>query len=295
MNDIVKPKKISSQTAMISITLITLSAFYLLFMIFPIVYAFIGSFSNWNPMLEEMSFVGLDNYISVLGNPIFYKALVNTLVFTLVVVFLRMAIGLFLAVMIDQMKYFKNFFRTIYFLPVVTSILAVSLVWVWMFEPTSGIINQFLNFLGFSSLGWLKDQYLVLPSIMIMTIWKDVGFAMVFYLAGLNNISDSLYEAADIDGASRFNKFIHIQIPMLKPQTVLITVTGIITYIMVFDQVFMMTDQAGPNNAAITMVYFLYDEAFNNFRFGNAAVMAFVIFVLTFVFSLFQMRSQNQT
>lgn len=280
---------------MISITLITLSAFYLLFMIFPIVYAFIGSFSNWNPMLEEMSFVGLDNYISVLGNPIFYKALVNTLVFTLVVVFLRMAIGLFLAVMIDQMKYFKNFFRTIYFLPVVTSILAVSLVWVWMFEPTSGIINQFLNFLGFSSLGWLKDQYLVLPSIMIMTIWKDVGFAMVFYLAGLNNISDSLYEAADIDGASRFNKFIHIQIPMLKPQTVLITVTGIITYIMVFDQVFMMTDQAGPNNAAITMVYFLYDEAFNNFRFGNAAVMAFVIFVLTFVFSLFQMRSQNQT
>lgn len=280
---------------MITITLLALSSFYLLFMIFPIVYAFIGSFTRWNPMLQEMSFTGLDNYVNVFSNPVFYKAMVNTLVFTAAVVVLRLVIGLVLAVWVDKLRYFKSYFRTVYFLPVVSSIIAVSLVWVWMFEPTSGIVNQGLNVVGLPSLGWLKDQYWVLPAIILTTVWKDVGFAMVFYLAGLNNISESLYEAADMDGASGFRKFIHIQIPMLAPQTALIAVTGIITYIQMFDQVFMMTDKAGPNNASITLVYFLYDEAFNFFRFGNAAVIAFVIFLLTFIFSLVQMRSQDQS
>lgn len=291
----IKKRILDSKTVMITVTLAAMGIFYLLFLIIPIIYAFIGSFFNWNPMMGKMSFIGLDNYISVFQTPVFYKAFINTLVFTFVVTFFRVALGLMLAIFIDSLGFLKSFFRMIYFLPVVSSIIAISLVWVWIFEPTSGILNQILSVSGIPALGWLKDQYLALPAIMITTIWKDVGFAMVFYLAGLNNIPNSLYEAANVDGAKSLQKFIHIQLPMLAPQTMLIAVTGIITYIQLFDQVFMMTEKAGPNNATISLVYFLYDEAFNNFRFGSAAVIAFIIFLLTFVFSLIQMRLQNQS
>ncbi len=294
VNRSIKNRRINSKTVMIAVTLTAIAIYYLLFLIFPIVYAFIGSFFDWNPMMNKMNFNGIRNYISVFQTPIFYKALVNTLIFTFAVTFFRVALGLIIAVFIDSLKYLKSFFRMVYFLPVVSSIVAISLVWVWIFEPTSGILNQLLGLFGVEKLGWLKDQYLALPAIMITTIWKDVGFSMVFYLAGLNNIPSSLYEAANVDGATGLQKFFRIQLPMLAPQTMLIAVTGFITYMQLFDQVFMMTEKAGPNNATISLVYFLYDEAFNSFRFGTAAVVAFVIFLLTFAFSLIQMRIQKQ-
>lgn len=294
VNRSIKNRRMNSKTVMIAVTLTAIAIYYLLFLIFPIVYAFIGSFFDWNPMMNKMNFNGIRNYISVFQTPIFYKALVNTLIFTFAVTFFRVALGLIIAVFIDSLKYLKSFFRMVYFLPVVSSIVAISLVWVWIFEPTSGILNQLLGLFGVEKLGWLKDQYLALPAIMITTIWKDVGFSMVFYLAGLNNIPSSLYEAANVDGATGLQKFFRIQLPMLAPQTMLIAVTGFITYMQLFDQVFMMTEKAGPNNATISLVYFLYDEAFNSFRFGTAAVVAFVIFLLTFAFSLIQMRIQKQ-
>lgn len=286
-------RKMSSQQVMIAVTLAALGIFYTIFMIIPIIYAFIGSFCTWNPMINQMDFAGLENYKSMLGSPVFRKAIVNTLVFTLVVTLFRVMLGMVIAVVIDDLRHFKSFFRSVYFLPVVASMVAVSLVWVWIFEPTSGIMNQVLNTVGLPSLGWLKDQYWALPAIMIATIWKDVGFAMVFYLAGLNNISASLYEAANVDGATRLQRFFKIQLPMLTPTTVLVSVTGVIGYIQMFDQVFMMTEKAGPNNATITAVYLLYDEAFINYRFGNAAVVAIVVFLLTLVFSIVQMRLEK--
>ena len=295
MNNLVIKKRIfDSKMLMISITLGAIFVFYALFLIFPIVYALIGSFFNWNPMMNKMDYIGLDNYIRVFQSPVFSTALITTMSFTLFVTLFRVVFGLILAVFIDSLGFLKSFFRMVYFLPVVSSIVAISLVWVWIFEPTSGIINQILNAFGISSLGWLKDQHLALIAIMITTGWKDVGFSMVFYLAGLNNIPVSLYEAANVDGANGLQKFFRIQLPMLAPQTMLISVTGIITYMQLFDQVFMMTEKAGPNNATISLVYLLYDEAFNNFRFGTASVIAFVIFLLTFAFSLIQMRMQNQ-
>lgn len=244
-------------------------------------------------MINVMDFVGLENYKSMFGSLAFRKAIVNTLIFTIVVTFFRVILGMVLAVIIDSLKIGKSFFRTVYFLPVVTSLVAISLVWVWIFEPTSGILNQILGMFGIKGLGWLKDQNLALISVMIATIWKDAGFAMVFYIAGLNGIDNSIYEAAQVDGAGPWKKFIKIQLPMLRPTTVLIAVTGIITYIQMFDQVFMMTDKAGPNNATLTAVYMLYEEAFVNYRFGNAAVIAFVIFLITFVFSAVQMHLQK--
>ena len=279
---------------MITGTLGLMVVFYLAFMIIPIIYAFVGSFCNWNPMIGQMDFVGLENYKTMLGSTAFQKALVNTLVFTVVVTLFRVVLGMLLAVLIDSLGFLKSFFRTVYFLPVVASMVAISLVWVWIFEPTSGIANQILGFFGVQGLGWLKDQHLALPSIMITTIWKDVGFSMVFYLAGLSNISTSLYEAADVDGANMIQKFFKIQLPMLSSTTVLISVTGIISNLQMFDQVFMMTEKAGPNNATLTAVYMLYDEAFVNYRFGNAAVIAFVIFLITLAFSVIQMKTEKK-
>lgn len=288
-----KKRQASSQRVMITATLTAMGIFYILFMIIPILYALAGSFCDWNPMIGKMDFVGLENYKTILASSAFRKALVNTLVFTLVVTFFRVALGMILAVVVDSLKWFKSFFRTVYFLPVVASLVAISLVWVWIFEPTSGVANMILGFFGFNSQGWLKDQNLALPSIMIATVWKDVGFAMIYYLAGLNNIPRSLYEAADVDGATPVRKFFSVQLPMLSSTTVLVSVTGIISYIQMFDQVFMMTEKAGPNNATLTAVYMLYEEAFVNYRFGNAAVIAFVIFIITFIFSLIQMRTEK--
>lgn len=288
-----KKRHISSQNVMIGVTLTTMGIFYLLFMIFPIIYAFIGSFCDWNPMIGKMDFVGIKNYKAIFASSAFRKAIVNTLIFTLVVTFFRVALGMVLAVVVDSLGRFKSFFRTVYFLPVVASLVAISLVWVWIFEPTSGVANMILGFFGFNSLGWLKDQNLALPSIMIATVWKDVGFSMVYYLAGLNNIPRSLYEAADVDGATPIRKFFSLQLPMLSSTTVLVSVTGIISYIQMFDQVFMMTEKAGPNNATLTAVYMLYEEAFVNYRFGNAAVIAFVVFVITFIFSIIQMKTEK--
>lgn len=278
---------------MIGITLTAMGAFYLIFMIIPILYAFAGSFCTWNPMIGQMDFVGLANYRDIFSSTAFRKAMVNTFVFTLVVTFARVALGMILAVIIDSITFLKSFFRTVYFLPVVASMVAISLVWVWIFEPTTGILNTILGYFGIHGLGWLKDQNMALPSIMIATIWKDVGFSMVFFLAGLNNIPRSLYEAADVDGAGPVRKFFSIQLPMLSSTTVLVSVTGIITYIQMFDQVFMMTKQAGPNHATLTAVYMLYEEAFINYRFGNAAVIAFVIFLATLLFSVIQMKTEK--
>lgn len=288
-----KALRLDSKKTMIAITLLLLTLFYSLFMLLPIAYALLGSFATWNPMIGQMDFAGLRNYERMLTSPIFHKAIINTLLFTFVVTTARVILGVLLAVFIDGLKFGKSFFRMTYFLPVVASLVAISLIWVWIYEPTSGILNQLLNLIGIESQGWLKSKNLALVSIMIATTWKDVGFAMVLYLAGLNNIPRSLYEAADVDGASRAKKFLNIQLPMLSSTTVLVSVTGIIGYIQMFDQVYMMTERAGPNNATITAVYLLYEEAFVSYRFGNAAVIAFVIFLLTFIFSLVQLKNEQ--
>jgi multiple sugar transport system permease protein len=287
-------RPISSQTTMIVITLTALVLFFGLFLVFPIGYALVGSFSNWSPLSQSLTPNGFDNYATVFSNPVFYKALWNTLIFTAVVVALRVVLGLALAILLERIGRMQAFFRTVFFLPVIAPMISVALVWVWIFEPSSGIVNQAIIGLGGEPLGWLKSEQWALPVIMIATLWKDVGFAMIFYIAGLSNIPESLYEAAHLDGANAWQRFRYVQLPLLTPQTVLISITGFITYVQVFDQIFMMTDKAGPNNATITLVYFLYDEAFNNFRFGTASVTAFVVFALCFVFAIVQIRMQRR-
>lgn len=271
-------------------TLGMLFIFYGVFFVFPVGYALAGSFCDWNPMVGKMNFAGVRNYWTILNSSLFWYSLKNTLYFTIAVVLLRTVFGILLANAVDSAKRFKSLFRTIFFMPVVTSLLAVSLIWVWILEPSSGIFNTVLSNLGLPHLGWLKDKNLALPSIMLMTLWKDTGFAMVLYLAGLSNISSSYYEAADIDGASGWQIFRYIKIPLLQPTTVIVVITGIIGYLQMFAQVFMMTEQAGPENATMTIVYMVYQEAFVNYNFGYASVITFILFVITLVFSMLQLR-----
>ena len=191
------------------ITVVCLLVFYGLFFVFPICYAFVGSFHDWMPMKGKFEFVGLANYIKVLGQSATATAMGNTLLFTVVVTAARTVLGLIFAVLIHEFDRGKALFRTVYFLPVVTSTVAVSVVWKWLFEPTNGPLNYYITAMGMPSQLFLKDAGSALWCIMFMTIWKDMGYAMVVYMAGLTNISPSLYESASIDGSNRLQSSQH--------------------------------------------------------------------------------------
>jgi multiple sugar transport system permease protein len=267
---------------------------YGIFLIFPIGYAMVGSLFEWNPMHRIFNFLGFGNYGEAFAMPLMWKSLGNSIYFAVVVVFVRTAVGLIFAVFINNVLHFKSFFRTVYFLPVVTSMVAVSLIWTnLLYNPAFGIFNQMLRTLNLPASNWLKSPYSAMPSIMLMTVWKDSGYAVVLYLAGLQGIPGQLVEAATIDGAGRFRIFRHITLPLLSNTTLLVVITATISYLQAFTQIFMMTD-GGPGTATYTMVYYLYNEAFSKYRFGYASALSAILFVVIMFFSLIQMKLNRQ-
>jgi len=265
-------------------------AFYGVFLIFPIGYALAGSFFQWNPMHRIFNFIGAANYIEAFTFPLMWKSLLNSIYFAVVVVLVRTSIGLIFAVLINNVLHFKSFFRTVYFLPVVTSMVAVSLIWInLLYNPAFGIINQLLRSVGLPTSDWHKSPFSAMPSIMIMTVWKDSGYAIVLYLAGLQSIPAQLVEAATIDGAGRFKVFRYITVPLLSDTTLLVIITGTISYLQAFTQIMMMT-QGGPGTATYTMVYYLYYEAFTKYNFGYASALSAILFVVIMAFSLIQIK-----
>lgn len=277
------------KTFMLVITLGFVIVFYTIFLIFPILYALVGSFFDWNPLVNKFNFIGSTNYANAMKDPLFWLSMGNTLYFTVVTVLFRTIIALFIAVIINSVTRFKSLFRTIYFMPVITSMVAVSMVWKWMYDPKIGIFNMILQALGMEGLMWLKDANQALPSIMIMTVWKDMGFALVIFMAGLTGIPTTYYEAARIDGAGGWKAFRYITLPLLKPTMLFVLVTAVIGYLQVFTQVFMMT-KGGPETASYTIVYHLYYEAFSKYNFGYASAISFLLFVVIVVFSLLQFK-----
>jgi multiple sugar transport system permease protein len=263
---------------------------YGVFLIFPIGYALVGSLHEWNPMHRIFRFNGGANYLEAFQFSLMWKSLFNSVYFAVVVVFIRTAIGLIFAVFINDIFHFRSFFRTVYFLPVVTSMVAVSLIWTnLLYNPAFGIFNQILRSVGLPTSNWLKSPISAMPSIMLMTIWKDAGYAVVLYLAGLQGIPAQLIEAATIDGAGRFRIFRHVTLPLLNNTTLLVVITGTISYLQAFTQIFMMTD-GGPGTATYTMVFYLYNEAFTKYRFGYASALSAILFVVILIFSLIQMK-----
>ncbi|MBR2822173.1 MAG: sugar ABC transporter permease [Clostridia bacterium] len=278
-----------SQRIMIVIAVMALVVFYAVFFIFPIGYALTGSFFNWMPTKRVFSFVGLENYRKIFEQSTLGLAMGNTLVFTVVVTLGRTLLGLFFAALIYSMRRGRVLFRTIYFIPVITSTVAVSMVWKWMYEPSNGPLNYYLSLAGIAPQRFLIDSSQAMWCVMAMTIWKETGYAMVMYMAGMTGIPGTLYEAAEMDGCTHWQAFRYITFPLLKTTTEFILLTSFVTYCQTFTQIDLMT-KGGPGKASYTMVYYLYQEAFGNNRFGRASAIAFVLFAVILVFSVLQLR-----
>jgi len=281
---------------MIFLAIIPLIAFYMIWLIFPMVYSFVMSFYNWNPLRREQEFLRLANYHEVFFKDlVFWEALKNTAYYALVTVPVGTVLALLVAIMINSLPKHIPFFRMTYFLPVVTSMVAVSIVWRWLYQPRFGFINALLGFVA-SSLGlqiseirFLTNPRLAMLSVMAMSMWKGIGYTIILFMAGLDAIPRTYYEAAQIDGASRWPIFRHIMLPLLRPTMVFILVTGLIGAFQVFTQMYVMT-QGGPINATRTIVYLLYDKAFQVYRFGYASALAFILFAIVLVLSVVQLR-----
>ncbi len=274
----------------ITISVTVLVVYLVVFFLIPIGYGFVGSLFDWNPFIGKMKPLGLTNYSDVIQNPYYLSSVVNTGVFAVSTVLVTIGLALIFAMLIETVGGALNtLYRTVFYLPVMTSMVAASLVWRWIYNPTVGILNTALGIVGLPSLGWLRDAHLALMSIGIMTVWKSLGYAIVIYIAGLQGIPKMYYEVAEIDGASRFRMFRSVTIPLLKPTTLFLLVISFIGRLQEFVQMFVMT-QGGPNYATTTIAYYIYSEAFESFRFGIASAISFLLFVVIFAVSLIQLK-----
>jgi multiple sugar transport system permease protein len=261
--------------------------------IIPFIVSLALSFCTYD-IFSPPKFVGLQNFKAVFTNPIFWLAMKNTAIYTVVTVLVGVTLSLILAVLLDQKIRLRNFFRTVYFLPSVTSAIAISVVWKWIYNPNQyGLLNYLLSLLSggkISPINWLGDLKLILPSVMIMAIWGGIGYGMVIFLAGLQGISGSLYEAAEIDGANAFQRFWHITLPLLRPTTLFIIVWSVISGFQVFEQMYIMVRSiesiGGPLNVGLVVVAHLYEQGFERLRMGYASAVAYVLFAFIFILTI---------
>ncbi len=235
-------------------------------------------------------FVGLNNYAEILRNPVFWKALGNTIYFVFVSGPLMMIVSLGAALLLNaKLARARGFFRTAYFLPVVTTIVAVSIVWRYLYHPHYGLLNFALGKFGIGPIDWLGDPHWAMPAIIVLAVWKNFGYNMLIFIAGLQAIPDSLYEAARIDGAGAWQRFRHITLPQLGPTTFFVCVITMIGYLQLFVEPYVMTG-GGPLRSTTSLVLFMYEEGFRWWRMGLAASIAFILFVIMLAGTWIQMR-----
>lgn len=250
--------------------------------IFPLIFSLFLSFTNWNLVsgFEGMKWVGFDNFTRLAEDSKFLKALQNNIFFTAVTVPVGLMAAMIMAVIIHTKVYAKDLFKVLFFIPYICSTVAVAAVWAALFHPSSGPVNQFLMQIGLDSPPkWLVDSHYAIVAIMIIAIWQALGYQMIIFMAGLTQISEDLYEAADIDGANGTKKFWFITMPLLAPTTIFLTITTIISSFKVFDLIKFLTD-GGPNDASTVIVYRIYEEGFVNFNMGYASAMSWILFLL---------------
>jgi multiple sugar transport system permease protein len=262
---------------------------FLVFTLYPVSSALVMSFQKYDVMNSE--WVGLENYAAMFKDEVFWKAMKNTFLFTVGTVPVNILITFTLAFMIYQLKTkWQTFFKAALYLPTVASGVTLSLVWLWMFDPTqAGLFNQILHLLGLDAVIWLGQSSTALFSLMLMSYLSSHGGGIILYLAAMGGIPKSLYEAADIDHASAWSKFRHITWPLVKPTTLYLLVTGVITSFQVFISVYLMT-QGGPNFATTTIAYLIYQNAFEFYNFGLAAAESFVLAFVIILVSLLQFK-----
>lgn len=264
---------------------------FTIFTIFALVFAVYLTFHDWNILQPQKPFVGLQNYRDMLHDEHYLRSIINTFYYTGGSVPLTMIVGLAVALLLNQPLRGKSMFRTLYYLPVVTPFVVAAILWKWLYNGNYGLFNFYLlkAHLIDQPLLWLADKDLAMPAIILMSIWGGTGFSMVVYLAGLQSIPEELYEAATMDGAGPIARLRYITIPMLRPTTLFLLVTGIIGSFQIFTQIYIMTS-GGPADRTTTMVYFIYQAAFKFYDMGYASTLAFGLFALLFVVTLFQLR-----
>lgn len=269
---------------------------FVVFTLIPVIISLFLSFTKWNFMegWGAIKFTGLENYIRLFTDDWFIRSYLNNIIFTVVTVPVLLALGMVIAVIINKFIYGGGVVRVMIFIPYIASVVAVCAVWMVLLQPSYGPINSFLRAIGIENPPmWLADFNWSLPSIMIIYVWQQVGYYSIVFIAGLKGISEDVYEAARVDGASSIRQFFSITIPLLSPTTFFLTIMGIIGSFKVFDQISVLT-QGGPGNSSSVMAYYVYRTAFEYFDMGYANTLAWALFLLVFVVTLIQWKLQGR-
>lgn len=261
---------------------------FLIFTVFPVVATLGISFTSWD-LLGSMEWIGIKNYVELFQDETFLKVTGNTFYFTAVSVPLCLIISFLMAVLLDSKIKFLKLWRAIYFLPVISSMVVVAIVWNWLYNPQFGLVNYFLSLIGIEGPAWLSDTTWAMPAVIITNIWKNMGYNMMLFLAGLQSISSNYYEAAELDGANFWQKTRYITLPMISFTTLFVVITSVIGSFQVFDLVMMMTD-GGPARSTSVMVHYLYQNAFSYFKMGYACAQAVVLTLIVLVLTLLQFK-----
>ena len=255
-----------------------------LFFALPVLAALVLSLTDFDIYaladLDNLRFVGIDNYGALLANPLFWKALGNTFYFVIVGVPLSIGVSLGAALLLQsKLGRFKPFFRTAFFAPVVTTVVAVAVIWRYLFHTKYGLVNWGLGGLGIDPIDWLGDPHWAMPTIIVFAVWKNFGYNMIIFLAGLQAIPEDLYEAARIDGASAWSQFRHVTLPLLGPVLLLVGILTMAGYFQLFAEPYVMT-QGGPLESTVSVLYLMYEQGFKWWNLGAASAVAFVLFAL---------------
>lgn len=253
-----------------------------IFIIIPMICSFGLSFTKWD-LLNSVKFVGLQNYVQLFQSDLFYKILSNTVVFALATSILGVIIPLILASILNSKIRGSEFYKTAYFLPFITPMVVVGIVWAWIFDPNIGLLNQVLQI----HINWLYDSKYAMQALIIVSVWKLIGYNMIIFLSSMSGISQSMFEAAKIDGANAFQTFKNVTIPLLSPTIFFVVIITAISSFQVFDLIYLMT-QGGPFDSTNVLVYAIYKNAFEYFHVGKASAIAYVLFLIILVLTLVQ-------
>ncbi|BDZ62597.1 lactose transport system permease protein LacF [Demequina sediminis] len=261
---------------------------WIAFLLFPMAFSVYASFTNWNG-LGAMQWIGLQNYVNLFQDPYFWKALWNTL-FYMIGIPIGLALSLGLALALSRKIRGRTFFRTVYYIPVISSLAAIAILWQWAYNGDFGLVNQVLALFGIQGPNWLMDPVTAKPALVIMMVWKGLGYSMILYLAAVQAVPRSLYEAAALDGANAWKRFTKITWPMVRPVTFFLVVTNIIGGSMIFTEINIMTPTGGPQWSTASLVWYVWNKAFRNLQMGYATAMALVLGILVLIVTIIQFR-----
>jgi multiple sugar transport system permease protein len=269
---------------------------FFVFIIIPFISSFVLSFTEWNFIsgLSGIKFVGLKNFMELFKDVWFTTSFSNTFVFAITVVPISLVLGLIVAVLIQKYVFGSGMIKVMIFMPYISSVVAIAVVWMVMLQPSYGPINELLKSLGMiNPPKWLADLNWALPTLIFISIWQGLGYYVIIYIGGLNSIPQDLYESADIDGANFWHKLFYISIPLVSPTTFFLAITGIISSFKVFDLISVLT-QGGPGSSTTVLAYYIYKTAFQYHKMGYASAMSWVIFVVIFIITIIQWKGQKK-